>query len=175
MTSTQTLTIVCSTFVAAMLVACGDTLPVSATSARTSAGAASNDVRSVGGYRLIGTPIAAVATTPNGITTGNVTFRTNKALPRRERRVAANIRLDGASGAAPAIRAGDGRRYHCYIQAVDEFPHSAQTGDRTLLTVKIRGIKRQLRMTLTFIDHQESRRRYKQLCGPRKLFDDPDA
>jgi hypothetical protein len=80
------------------------------------------DVRTVGAYRIVGTPIAAVATTPNGITNAIVTIRTNKPLPFRDGAVTANIRLDGASGPSPAIRGGDQRGHYCYIQPVDEFP-----------------------------------------------------
>jgi len=133
------------------------------------------DVRSAEGYRIVGTPVAAVETTPSGLTNAIVTIRTNRALPFGDGAVIANIRLDGASGPSPAIRAGDGTRRHCYIQPVDEFPRRAHTGDRTLLTVRLPGVGRKLRMSLRFVGADESRTRYKRLCGPRKIFDDPDA
>jgi hypothetical protein len=136
---------------------------------------APRDVRAVGRYRIIGTPIAGVSTTGNGITNAIVTVRTNTALPMYDRSVAANIRLDGAGGVSPAIRAGDGRTHHCYVQPVEEFPRRARTGDQTALTIRIPGLRRQLRMTLTFAGRAQSFRRYRALCGPRKIFDDPDA
>ena len=101
----------------------------------------SADVRAAGGYRIVGTPVAAVETTGNGITTAVVTIRTSRALPFEDGAVTANIRLDGASGASPAIRRGDGRRRHCYVQPVDEFLRRAQTGDRTRLTIAVPGIR----------------------------------
>jgi hypothetical protein len=50
-----------------------------------------------------------------------------------------------------------------------------QTGDRTLLSVKIPGLKQRLRMNLQFVDQDQAAKRYKRLCGPRRVFDDPDA
>lgn len=175
MMSARSLIIMCLGVIAPIaLAACGDTSSARDGSSTSAAPAASADVRSAGGFRIIGTPIAAVATTPSGITTANVTLRTNKPLPLRERRVAANIRLDGASGASPAIRVGDAT-HHCYIQSVDEFPHPARTGDRALLTLRIPRIKRQMHMVVRFATATDSKRRYKRLCGHRKIFDDPDA
>jgi hypothetical protein len=115
--------------VAVCLGGCGDSGDTRGLRERTTQHPAS-DVRVAGGYRIVGTPIAGVATTTNGITDAIVTIRTNKALPFPDGAVTANIRLDGASGAAPAIRAGDQRSHYCYIQPVDEFPRQAQTGDR---------------------------------------------
>lgn len=152
------------------LAACGDSAPARSgetTRPRTP------DVRAAGGYRIVGTPVAGVATTSNGITTAVVTVRTNKPLPFRDAAVTANIRLDGASGVSPAIRVGN-RTRHCYTQPVDEFPRRAQTGDQTRLTIKIPGVKQQIRMTLMFATSKEAARRSKALCGRRTIFDEPD-
>lgn len=135
----------------------------------------SADVRSAAGYRIVGTPVAAVETTPNGITTAVVTIRTSRPLPFEDGAVTANIRLDGTSGASPAIGRGDGRRRHCYVQPVDEFPRRAQTGDRTLLTIAVPGTRRSIRMTLRFVAASEAATRYKRLCGPTKFHDEPDS
>ena len=173
-TSARQQTIACLASVAlVVIIGCGGT-DLAGDMDATSTSADFADVRSAAGYRIVGTPIAAVTTTDNGITTAIVILRTNKALPLRERRVDANVRLDGASGASSAIRAGDGR-HHCYIQPVDEFPRRAHTGDVSVLTVKVPGVRSHLRMRLTFVSSADSQRRYKRLCGPRQIFDDPDA
>lgn len=156
----------------ACLAGCGDAERGGHDSQRRSEAVA--DVRSAAGYRIVGTPIASVTTSPNGITTAVVIVRTNKPVPFGDGRVRANFRLDGASGVSPAIRVGN-KTQHCYVQPIDEFPGRAQTGDRTQLTVRLPGVARELRMRLQFIAADEVRMPYKRLCGPRKIFDDPDA
>lgn len=155
------------------LAACDDSAPARSVETSTSIQVRTPDIRAAGGYRIMGTPVAGVATTSNGITTAVVTIRTSKPLPFRDPAVTANIRLDGASGVSPAIRVGH-RARHCYTQPVDEFPRSAHTGDPTRLTIKIPGVRQQLRMTLRFASAKVAARQSKALCGRRTIFDEPD-
>lgn len=82
--------------------------------------------------------------------------------------ISAQICLDGRCGVSPALRTGN-RTHHCYTQpTIDEIPYAA-TGDRTVLTVKIPVVRRQLRVTLHY--EASAIKRLRKLCGPRTIFD----
>lgn len=165
----------------AAAVGCGDAEPANGDAQRTNAAPSAGtaratppDIRSAGGYRIVGTPFAGVTTTGNGLREAAVTVRTNKALPRRDGSVAATIRLDGHTGVSPPIRVGDKKR-RCYVQPVEQYPRPKKTGDPTALTVTIPGVARRLRMRLTFVDNATIRRRTKSLCGSGRILDEPDT
>ena len=149
----------------------GDDSRTSASTKTAAALSSPAEVRTPGGYRVVGRPYASVSSSAaHRTTTATVTVRMNRRLKLADTHdgIAAQICLDGHCGVSPALRTGTATHY-CYTQAtIDEIPY-AKTGDRTVLTIRIPGVGRRLRMTLRYEPTRADRLR--NLCGKRTIFD----
>lgn len=139
---------------------------------------APKDVRSSGGYRIEGTPVAFVE--PGRTSQGEAFFdsslllRFNRALPKDGGLVEASIFVNGATGTSPPVGIG-ARSRHCYAQFPEFSAASApRTGDKGTLMVRIPRVKRALRLPIVFRNRQDTKRVYEKLACGKGATDDPD-
>lgn len=158
------------------VVACAD--GDESSSAETTAVSRPSDVRSSGGYRIVGTPLVGVSSgrTPQGepFVDATVLVRLNRRLKTDGDLVTARILLNGASGTSPPV--GVGRRArHCYLQTPDLPPDSSiRTGDTGTLVVQIPGVKPALRTRVLFRNERERTRLYEKFACGEGTYNGPD-
>lgn len=127
------------------------------TPARGSVAAPPPDVRSAGGFRFRGDPIAVFFGAGPDQRAYKVTFRLNRALPREGADIHADVALGVAGGATGPVRVGRKAR-HCYAQDVDASPvrgdrrPRAGTPVTVTVTFDVRGRSRTLRATVPLED-----------------------
>ncbi len=161
--------LVCGATAVLGLLACAEDRTQSPAAATSSP--RSTEVRSAGGYRIVGTPLAGVSSgrTPQGerFVDASVLVRLNRGLRTDGGLVEASIFLNGATGASPPVGAGRCAR-HCYSQEPD-LPRSSQlrTGDTATLTIRIPGVRQALKTRVLFRSKRDGGRLYDKLnCGP---------